>query len=445
MSFNLPANSPLAQKDFLFGVATASFQIEGAAHEDGRGESIWDRFCATPGKVLGGDNGDVACDHYHRWPDDLDLIQSLGFDAYRFSIAWPRIEPQPGVWNQAGFDFYDRLVDGMLERGIRPVATLYHWDLPQYLGDRGGWVNRDTAYRFADYADQITRVLGDRVESYATLNEPWCAGFLSYRLGVHAPGLKDDRLGFQAAHHLLLGHGLALPAMRANAPKADHGIVLNFTPAYAATDSAEDKAAADYSDEENSHWYLQPLLTGEYPQAVRERHPEWMPTVYPGDMDILARPIDFLGINFYTRAVVRAGDNSDYESIEQDAPKTDIGWEIYPQALTDLMTGFNARYDNLPPIYISENGAADNTGIVDGAVDDQLRVGYYDQHLQAVHNAIAAGVDVRGYFAWSLMDNFEWAEGYSQRFGIVHVDYDTLVRTPKRSSAVFKDWLAQRR
>ncbi|WP_108125635.1 GH1 family beta-glucosidase [Saccharospirillum mangrovi] len=445
MSFNLPADSRLARKDFLFGVATASFQIEGAAYEDGRTESIWDRFCATPGKVLGGDNGDVACDHYHRWPQDLDMIRKLGFDAYRFSIAWPRIEPQPGVWNQAGFDFYDRLVDGMLERGIRPVATLYHWDLPQYLGDRGGWVNRDTAYRFADYADQITRVLGDRVESYATLNEPWCAGFLSYRLGIHAPGLKDDRLGFQAAHHLLLGHGLALPAMRANAPKADHGIVLNFTPAYPATDSAEDRAAADYSDEENSHWYLQPLLTGEYPLAVRERHPEWMPTVYPGDMEILARPIDFLGINFYTRAVVKAGEHSDYESIPQDAPKTDIGWEIYPQALTDLMTGFKARYDNLPPIYISENGAADNTPVVDGVVDDQMRVGYYDQHLNAVHNAIEQGVDVRGYFAWSLMDNFEWAEGYSQRFGIVHVDYDSLVRTPKRSSAVFTDWLAQRR
>lgn len=445
MSFKLPAQSRLAQKDFLFGVATASFQIEGAAHEDGRAESIWDRFCATPGKVLGGDNGDVACDHYHRWQDDLDMIKALGFDAYRFSIAWPRIEPQPGVWNPAGFDFYDRLVDGMLERGIRPVATLYHWDLPQYLGDRGGWVNRDTAYRFADYADQITRVLGDRVESYATLNEPWCAGFLSYRLGIHAPGLKDDRLGFQAAHHLLLGHGLALPAMRANAPKADHGIVLNFTPAYAATDSAADIAAAAYSDEENSHWYLQPLLTGEYPQPVRERHPEWMPTVYPGDMEILARPIDFLGINFYTRAVVKAGEHSDYESIPQDAPKTDIGWEIYPQALTDLMTGFKARYDNLPPIYITENGAADNTGISDGAIDDQMRVGYYDNHLMAVHNAIEAGVDVRGYFAWSLMDNFEWAEGYSQRFGIVHVDYDTLVRTPKRSAGVFTDWLANRR
>lgn len=445
MSFNLPASSPLARKDFLFGVATASFQIEGAAQEDGRTESIWDRFCATPGKVLGGDNGDVACDHYHRWPEDLDLIKRLGFDAYRLSIAWPRIEPQPGVWNPAGFDFYDRLVDGMLERGIRPMATLYHWDLPQYLGDRGGWVNRDTAYRFADYADQVTRVLGDRVESYATLNEPWCSGFLSYRLGIHAPGLKDDRLGFQAAHHLLLGHGLALPAMRANAPKADHGIVLNFTPAYPATDSAADQAAADYSDEENSHWFLQPLLTGEYPQAVRERHPEWMPTIYPGDMEILARPLDFLGVNFYTRAVVRAGADCDYQSVDQDAAKTDIGWEIYPQALTHLLTGFKARYHNLPPIYISENGAADNTGIVAGEVNDQLRVDYYDQHLQAVHNAIEAGVDVRGYFAWSLMDNFEWAEGYSQRFGIVHVDYDTLVRTPKRSSAVFSEWLAQRR
>lgn len=445
MSFNLPPESPLARKDFLFGVATASFQVEGAAHEDGRGESIWDRYCATPGKVLGGDNGDVACDHYHRWPEDLDLIRELGFDAYRFSIAWPRIEPEAGVWNQPGFDFYDRLVDGMLERGLRPVATLYHWDLPQFLGERGGWVNRDTAYRFADYADRITRVLGDRVVSYATLNEPWCAAFLGYRLGVHAPGLKDHRLGFQAAHHLLLGHGLALPAMRANAPEAEHGIVLNFTPAYPASDSAADRDAAEFSDAENSHWYLQPLLEGTYPSVVGERHPQWTPTVYPGDMEILARPIDFLGVNFYTRSVVRAGTDSDYEAVDQDAAKTDIGWEIYPQALTDLLVGFKQRYAKLPPIYISENGAADNTGINDGAVDDQLRVCYYDGHLQAVDRAIAAGVDVRGYFAWSLMDNFEWAEGYSQRFGIVHVDYDSLVRTPKRSAAVFRDWLAGRR
>lgn len=444
MSFNLPDYSPLRRKDFLFGVATASFQIEGATEEDGRCESIWDRFCATPGKVLNGDTGMPACDHYHRWPADLDLIKELGFDAYRFSIAWPRIEPEPGVWNPAGLDFYDRLVDGMLERGIQPYATLYHWDLPQYLGERGGWVNRDTAYRFADYADKVTERLGDRVLGYATLNEPWCSAFLSFRLGIHAPGLKDDRLGFQAAHHLLLGHGLALPAMRRNAPKAQHGVVLNFTPAYPATDSAGDRLAAEYSDEENSHFYLQPLLTGEYPQAVRERHPEWMPTVYPGDMDILRREIDFLGVNFYTRAVVRAGEDVDYEAVPQEAEKTDIGWEIHPRALTDLLTGFRQRYANLPPVYVTENGAADNTEVARGEVNDRLRVDYYDRHLQAVHHAVDAGVDVRGYFAWSLMDNFEWAEGYSQRFGIVHVDYDTQVRTPKASARAFANWLRTR-
>ena len=444
MSFNLPDHSPLRRKDFLFGVATASFQIEGATEEDGRGESIWDRFCATPGKVLNGDTGMPACDHYHRWPEDLDLIKELGFDAYRFSIAWPRIEPEPGVWNPAGFDFYDRLVDGMLERGIKPYATLYHWDLPQYLGERGGWVNRDTAYRFADYADKVTERLGDRVLGYATLNEPWCSAFLSFRLGIHAPGLKDDRLGFQAAHHLLLGHGLALPAMRRNAPKAEHGIVLNFTPAYPATDSAGDRLAVEYSDEENSHFYLQPLLTGEYPEAVRQRHPEWMPTVYPGDMDILRREIDFLGVNFYTRAVVKAGEGEDYEAVPQQAEETHIGWEIYPEALTDLITGFKERYDNLPPIYITENGAADNTEVERGEVNDSLRVAYYDRHLQAVQHAIEQGVDVRGYFAWSLMDNFEWAEGYSQRFGIVHVDYETQQRTPKASARAFSGWLQAR-
>ncbi|GGX73115.1 GH1 family beta-glucosidase [Saccharospirillum salsuginis] len=444
MSFNLPDHSPLRRKDFLFGVATASFQVEGATEEDGRGESIWDRFCATPGKVLNGDNGMPACDHYHRWPADLDLIKELGFDAYRFSIAWPRIEPEPGVWNPAGFDFYDRLVDGMLERGLQPYATLYHWDLPQYLGERGGWVNRDTAYRFADYADKVTERLGDRVLGYATLNEPWCSAFLSYRLGIHAPGLKDDRLGFQAAHHLLLGHGLALPAMRRNAPKAQHGIVLNFTPAYPATDSADDRLAADYSDEENSHFYLQPLLTGEYPEAVRQRHPELMPTVYPGDMDILKRDIDFLGVNFYTRAVVKAGEGQDYEAVPQQAEETHIGWEIYPEALTELITGFKDRYANLPPIYITENGAADNTEVEQGEVNDSLRVAYYDRHLQAVQHAIEQGVDVRGYFAWSLMDNFEWAEGYSQRFGIVHVDYETQQRTPKASARAFSDWLSDR-
>lgn len=444
MSFNLPENSLLRNKDFVLGVATASFQIEGATEEDGRGESIWDRYCATPGKVLGGDTGMPACDHYHRWESDLDLIKELGFEAYRFSIAWPRIEPEAGVWNKAGFDFYDRLVDGMLERGIDPYATLYHWDLPQYLGDRGGWINRDTAYRFAEYADRVTRVLGDRVKGYATLNEPWCSAFLSYRLGIHAPGLTDDRLGFQAAHHLLLAHGLALPAMRANAPKSDHGIVLNFTPAYPNTDSEADRQAAEYSDEENSHFYLQPLLTGEYPEAVSKRHPEWMPTVYPGDMDILAREIDFLGINFYTRGVVQAGEDVDYQGVEQQGPKTHIGWEIHPQALTDLITGFKTRYDNLPPLYITENGAADNTPVINGEVADQLRTDYYNQHLMAVQHAVDAGVDVRGYFAWSLMDNFEWAEGYSQRFGIIHVDYDTQERTPKQSARAFAEFLKSR-
>lgn len=446
MSNSIPKGSTLLRRnDFLFGVATASFQIEGATDLGGRVPSIWDTFCATPGKVLGGDTGMPACDHFHHWQQDLDLIKSLGFDAYRFSIAWPRIASESGGWNQQGLDFYERLVDGLLERDIVPMATLYHWDLPQFLEDRGGWVNRDTSYRFADYTDQVTRRLGDRVRYYATLNEPWCSAFLGYRLGIHAPGLKDHQLGFQAAHHLLLAHGLALPIMREHAPGAQHGIVLNFTPAYPATESAADVDAASYSDEENSHFFLQPLLTGQYPAAVQERHPEWMPRCYPGDMETIAQPLDFLGVNFYTRAVVEPGITEDYQSIKQaDVARTDIGWEIYPQALTDLLVGFKERYKGLPPIYITENGAADNSPVADGEVSDRLRLNYYQQHLQAVDNAIAAGVDIRGYCAWSLMDNFEWAEGYSQRFGLVHVDYETQVRTPKLSAIWFREMLDAR-
>lgn len=446
MNNAIPQGSPLLKRDdFLFGVATASFQIEGATDIGGRVPSIWDTFCATQGKVLGGDTGMPACDHYHLWDQDLDLIKSLGFDAYRFSIAWPRVESAEGGWNSEGLDFYERLVDGLLARDIVPMATLYHWDLPQFLEDRGGWVNRDTSYRFADYADQVTRRLGDRVRHYATLNEPWCSAFLGYRLGIHAPGLKDHALGFQAAHHLLLAHGLALPIMREHAPGANHGIVLNFTPAYPASESAADIDAASYSDEENSHFFLQPLLTGQYPAAVQERHPEWMPRCYPGDMDIIAQPLDFLGVNFYTRAVVEAGASQDYQVAKQaEVSRTDIGWEIYPPALTDLLVGFKERYQSLPPIYITENGAADNSPVVDGEVGDRLRLNYYQKHLQAVDQAITAGVDVKGYCAWSLMDNFEWAEGYSQRFGLVHVDYDTQRRTPKLSANWFREMLSAR-
>lgn len=439
MSFKLPTDSKLLSPNFIFGAATAAFQIEGANQEDGRCESIWDRFCATPGRVLNGDDGSVACDHYHRLDEDLDLIQSLGFEAYRFSVAWPRIEPKPGEWNEKGFEFYQRLIDGLLARGIQPYLTLYHWDLPQYLEDRGGWVNRDTAYRFAEYANKITERFGDKVASYATFNEPWCSSFLSYRIGEHAPGYQDDRLAYQVAHHLLLAHGLAIPKMRANAPKAQHGIVLNFTPAYPETDSPEDKAAAQYADDDSGHWFIEPLMNGTYPNSVVSAHPEWMPTQMPGDLEIIQQPIDFVGVNYYTRGVIKAGKDGSPEGVPVDAPKTDIGWEIYPAGLTKQLLDLHRTYPNLPPMIITENGAADNTDINNGEIDDTMRTQYYEQHLNAVDQAIKEGADIRGYFAWSLMDNFEWAFGYSQRFGIVHVDYQTQVRTVKRSG---KTWQA---
>ncbi len=446
MSYKLPDNSPLTSPDFVFGVATAAFQIEGANQTDGRCESIWDRFCATPGRVLNGDDGSIACDHYHRLEEDLDLIQKLGVDAYRFSVAWPRIEPAAGEWNEKGFEFYERLIDGLLKRNIQPYLTLYHWDLPQYLEDRGGWVNRDIAYRFAEFANKVTERFGDKVVSYTTFNEPWCASFLSYRIGEQAPGYKNEyRMAYQVAHHLLLAHGLALPYMRKNAPKAEHGIVLNFTPPRPATNSNEDKAAAHYIAKYDFEWFLDAVLVGEYPQVIVDKYPQWMPTQMPGDMEIICQPIDFLGINYYSRSVVKAGKNGEPEWVANDNPKTDIGWEICPSALTDMLTSFKARYPNLPPVVITENGAADNTEIENGEINDSLRTDYFQGHLTALHDAMEQGVDVRGYFAWSLMDNFEWAFGYSQRFGIIHVDYSTQKRTIKKSGKYWQAFLTDRK
>jgi beta-glucosidase len=444
VAFIVPNNSRLHTPEFTFGVATAAFQIEGSNRADGRTECIWDRFCATPGKVLNGDDGSVACDHYQRLEEDLDLIQSLGVDAYRFSIAWPRIEPKPGEWNKAGFEFYERVVDGLVARGIKPYATLYHWDLPQYLQDKGGWINRETAYSFARYAQEVVKCLGDRVVSYATFNEPFCSAYLGYRWGVHAPGLKDDRLGFQAAHHLLLAHGLAIPLMRPFAPNAQHGIVLNISPSFPATDSPADIEVATLANDDSNHTFLRPLLEGDYPVSVFKKHPQWMPTQLDGDMDIISAPLDFLGINYYSSNIVRCNEQGEKEIVEQKVPKTDIGWSIVPDGLTRALVEYKQTYANLPPIFITENGAADNTGCVDGVIKDTMRTDYYQQHLLAVNNCIEQGVDIRGYFAWSLMDNFEWAYGYSQRFGIVHVNYETQVRTLKDSGKTWQDFLLNR-
>ena len=446
MSYQLPENSPMRASGFLYGVATAAFQIEGANRADGRCESIWDRFCATPGRVLNGDDGAIACDHYNRLDEDLDLIQALGSEAYRFSVAWPRIEPAPGQWNEAGFAFYERLINGLIARGIQPFLTLYHWDLPQYLEDRGGWVNRETAYRFAEFAAQISQRFGNKVKAYITLNEPWCSSFLSYRIGEHAPGYKgEQRMAYQAAHHLLLAHGLALPLLRQNAPLASHGIALNFSPAYPASDSTADRAAADFINADNGDWFLHAIMTGEYPPHVAAKNHAWLATEMPGDRDIIARPVDFIGINYYSRCQIRAGADDEPEYLPTGHPQTAIGWEIYPAGLTDLLLRLHHTYERLPPLYITENGAADNTDMIDGEIDDELRYQYIQQHLLAVHEAMQQGVDLRGYLVWSLMDNFEWAFGYSQRFGLVHVDYQTQQRTLKKSAKAWQALLAQLR
>lgn len=429
--------------DFVFGVATASFQIEGGI--DSRLPCIWDTFCATPGTIRDGSDGSIACDHLRLWREDIDLIQSLGVDAYRFSISWPRVIHQDGSLNQQGVDFYIQLLDELKARGIKAFVTLYHWDLPQHLEDQGGWLNRQTAYLFADYADKISRALGDRVYSYATLNEPFCSSYLGYEVGIHAPGHRSKAWGRQAAHHLLLAHGLALRVLQQNSPQSKNGLVLNFTPCYPLSADPADVAAAKLADEYFNQWYIKPVMDGCYPDSFELLSAQEKPVIVAGDFDIISTPMDFLGVNFYTRAVYQACADEGFQQIDMvDAPKTDIGWEIYPAAFTDLLCSLHQQYQ-LPPLYITENGAAAADQLVDGVVTDPLRLGYYQQHLLAVDQAIRQGVRVDGYFAWSLMDNFEWAEGYLKRFGIVYVDYANQQRVIKQSGLAYRDLLARRR
>ncbi len=431
-------------KDFLWGAATASFQIEGATREDGRGESIWDRFCATPGKVKDGDTGDPACDHYHRYPQDVALMKDLGLQAYRFSIAWPRVFPEGvGAVSEKGLDFYERLVDTLLEAGIRPFATLYHWDLPQALQERwGGWIGRDIVDAYVDYVDAVTRRLGDRVADWITLNEPWCSAYLGYTTGGHAPGIQDPSLGLQATHHLLLAHGRAVPIIRRNSVGSRVGITLNLWPIDPATDSADDRVAAKADDAANNRLYLDPLFKGTYPAEVIQQFGQGRPNVRPGDMDVIGVPLDFLGVNYYMRHVVHA-DPSHPEgratSIPALADTTATGWEIYPQGLEDLLTRLQRDYAP-PAMYVTENGAAFNDEESDGGVvRDERRRAYLESHFAAAKRAIDKGARLRGYFVWSLMDNFEWAEGYSKRFGIVYVDYATQERTVKDSGLWYAD------
>ncbi|WP_423068904.1 GH1 family beta-glucosidase [Devosia sp. CN2-171] len=420
--------------NFTFGAATAAYQIEGG-QIDGRGSSIWDTFSATPGNVKRADNGSVATDHYNRWPEDLDLVRDGGFEAYRFSLAWPRLIPEGiGAINPKGLAFYDRLIDGMLERGIKPYATLYHWDLPSALMDKGGWMNRDIAGWFGEYAALVGRHFGDRLHATATINEPWCVAFLSHFLGIHAPGYRDVRAAARAMHHVLLAHGTAIDALRAEGAK-NLGIVLNLEKAEPASDSAEDQLAFDYGDALFNRWYLDGLFKGRYPELLTNRLAQYLPDGFEKDMEVVSRPLDWLGINYYTRGLYKYDATRPvfpYTGIKGDLPKSDLGWEIYPKGLEDLLVRVSREYTKLP-LYITETGMSET--------DDTRRVKFYDSHLRAVANAQAQGADVRGFFAWSLLDNYEWAEGYTSRFGIVHVDYETQKRTPKGSYRAFQGML----
>jgi len=437
----LGSNSTLQFPDnFLWGAATSSFQIEGATNADGRGESIWDRFCQRDGAIADKSDGRIACDHYHRYADDIALMSDLGLQAYRFSIAWPRIIPDGrGAINQKGLDFYDRLVDELLSKSIAPYATLYHWDLPQALEDENGWVNRDTANAFVDYTAAVVGRLGDRVASWATFNEPYCSAVLGYLDGVHAPGRKSLNDCLAATHHLLLAHGMAIPVIRDLAPNADAGIVLNFTPAVPATDSEEDNRQCALKDSFDNRWYIEPIAGQGYPQDVVADF-KWPQTeVHDQDLKTIAAPIDFLGINYYTRQIVSA----DNTPAKQSLPLTDMGWEIYPQGIGDLLTRLHNDYA-FKKYYITENGAAmPDVADAQDYVDDQDRIEYLDSHLQQLQTTVKNGVPLAGYFAWSLFDNFEWAYGYEKRFGLVRVNYETQQRTPKASahwlSALIKD------
>ncbi len=431
--------------DFVWGAATASYQIEGAAREDGRGECIWTRFSHTEGKVKHGHTGDVACDHYHRYAEDVALMGQIGLRAYRFSIAWARLLPEgTGAPNQAGIDFYNRLIDKLLEAGITPFATLYHWDLPQRLEDRGGWTSAEMPDWFAEYAALAAKHYGDRLKHWITLNEPWCVAFLGYHWGIHAPGIRDERAAFRAAHHTHLAHGRAVQVLRELLPQAQLGITLNLSPVQPLSDSPLDAQAAQLFDGLQNRWFLDPIFKGQYPADV-------VAALSPrGSLDgldleavrLAAQPLDFLGVNYYTRLIVRHDPHSPQgfgTVLPEGAPVTDMNWEIYPQGLRELL--LRVQRDYAPPaIYITENGAAfPEPECVEGELlEDPQRVAYLRDHFRAAAEALEQGVPLKGYFVWSLLDNFEWAEGYTKRFGIVHVDFNTQRRTLKRSALYLK-------
>ena len=456
--------------DFLFGVATAAYQIEGATHEDGRTDSIWDAFARVPGAVVDGHNGDVACDHYHRYEADVEMMADLGLQTYRFSTSWSRIRPDGGPVNPKGLDFYSRLVDSLLEKNIKPWLTLYHWDLPQALEEKGGWTDRDTAYRFAEYAMDVHAALGDRVENWTTLNEPWCSSFLSYTGGEHAPGRQDPEAGLAAGHHLLLAHGLAVRDLRAADPALKLGITLNLTVAEPADPAdAGDLDAARRIDGQFNRFFLDPIFRGAYADdLLADVGPLGLDAVVrPGDLEVISTPIDALGVNYYhgelvsvrpaersmsTEAPSLRPKRSPFPAAEgifwhlRDLPLTAMGWEVQPEGLTRLLRRVNDEYTgDSVKLYVTENGAAyDDTVDSDGAVHDAERTEFLRQHLAAIVDAIDDGINVYGYFYWSLMDNYEWAWGYHKRFGIVRVDYDTQERSLKDSALEYRRIIGDR-
>jgi len=452
---------PTLPDDFVLGTATASYQIEGAVAEDGRGPSIWDTFARVPGAISDGTNGDVADDHYHRYAEDIALMAELGFDAYRFSIAWPRVVPQgTGAVNQAGLDFYRRVAETCREHGVTPWATLYHWDLPQPLEDAGGWLSRETADAFAAYAALTQDALGDVVEHWITLNEPWCSAMLGYASGDHAPGRQLGTDALKAAHHLLLGHGLAVQRMRAGRHAATIGITLNLYSVRPASASDADAEAARRTDGIGNRLFLDPVLQGRYPADVLADTglTDWF-AEQADDLAVIAAPLDFVGVNYYSRhtaaapadgvfadpAVPSASPGSErVEMVDTGADKTFMGWEVHPDGLVDVVAMVAERAPGVP-VYITENGAAyDDEVSADGTVEDEDRRRFLEQHLAACADAVAAGLPLRGYFAWSFLDNYEWAFGLSRRFGIVRVDYETQERTVKRSGRWFGELLAAR-
>ncbi|MBI2912548.1 MAG: beta-glucosidase [Chloroflexi bacterium] len=432
---------------FSWGAATASYQVEGAWDEDGKGESIWDRFSHSPGHIMNGDTGDVACDQYHRYQEDVALMKDLGLRGYRFSIAWPRVFPEgKGKPNQAGLDYYSRLVDELLANGIRPFPTLYHWDLPQALQDEGGWANRDIIGHFTTYAETCVKALGDRVKHWMVFNEPWVFSFLGYVSGIHPPAIRDRSAGMRAMHIVNLAQASAARAMRAAGTAEAIGSAFSMTAAYPASDSMDDHAAAERQHAFANDWFLRPIMKGQYPRAYLDHEAALAAMdVRPGDMEAVKEPLDFIGINLYTRSIVAhdpGEPNLGVRQVPGPGPRSAFGWEIWPAAIYRMIMRVDKDYGR-PPIYITENGTSDPTPPgADGRVHDQVRTDYYRGYLGQVGRAIAEGADVRGYYAWSLMDNFEWTFGFSQRFGLIHVDYERgQKRTIKDSGYWYRDMI----